>query len=225
MDKEKESKTQVLVSEKTKDTEPTNTSEVKKADTAEVEVKKEVKKVGEVDSPQKVREGLRVRSVRKGRERKKRSRRGPQREDDGYDSTIISIRRVTKVHKGGKRMRLSAVIVVGDKKGSVGIGVGKGSDVRNAEEKAFAYAKKHLYSVPLKGDTIPHEINHKKGAARIFLKPAAPGTGIIAGSAVRAVVELAGIKDILTKVLGSRNSINNAYATLEALTQLRKVRL
>lgn len=155
--------------------------------------------------------------------RKDRSRR--HKGDDEYDSKIVSIRRVTRVYKGGKRMRLSVVVAVGDKKGHVGMGVGKGADVRSAEAKAIAYAKKHLVTIGMKNDTIPHHISHKKGAAKVFLKPAAPGTGIIAGASVRAVVELAGIKNILTKIIGTKNSINNAYATLEALSLLKTSRI
>lgn len=179
------------------------------------------------DSPKKALGKMKIqraggkRRPRKG-DKKKRRRRGS---DDGFDSKIISIRRVTRSYKGGKRMRLSVVAVVGDKKGRIGVGVGKGADVRAAEEKAVNYAKKHLVMIETKGDTIPHETVHKRGAAKVFLKPAAPGTGIIAGSAVRAVVELAGVKDILTKVIGTKNNINNAYATMEALTTLRKSRI
>ena len=175
------------------------------------------------DSPRKSLEKIKVKrtQTRKGGKRS----RGKQKNEDGLDSRIISIRRVTRVYKGGKRMRLSVVVVVGDKKGNVGIGVGKGADVKAAEEKARSYAKKHMVFVQKKGDTISHDIQYKKGAAKIFLKPAAPGTGIIAGSSVRAVVEMAGIKDILTKVLGTRNAISNAYATLEALTSLKTTKL
>ncbi|MBN1331302.1 30S ribosomal protein S5 [Candidatus Dojkabacteria bacterium] len=175
-------------------------------------------------SPKKTLERIKVkrtqpRSGRRSRDKRKAGN------DDGYDSRIVSIRRVTRVYKGGKRMRLSTVVVVGDKKGNVGIGVGKGADVKAAEEKAVSYAKKHLVHIEKKGDTIAHDIQYKKGAAKVFLKPAAPGTGIIAGSSVRAVIEMAGIKDILTKVLGSRNSINNAYVTLEALASIKTTRI
>ncbi|MEI7578716.1 MAG: 30S ribosomal protein S5 [bacterium] len=139
---------------------------------------------------------------------------------DNLDRKIVSIRRVTRVYKGGKRMRLSVLLVVGDKKGRVGVGLAKGADVKAAEEKAFNKARKNIIIVPLKGTTIPHEILFKKGAAKIFLKPAAPGTGVIAGGSLRAVLELAGVQDILTKVIGSSNPISNVYATFEALQNL-----
>jgi small subunit ribosomal protein S5 len=180
------------------------------------------------DSPNVVRdrlqkEKIKVRRTSKGGPENKRKRDRGERDD--YDTRIVSIRRVTRVYKGGKRMRLSAVVVVGDRKGSVGIGLGKGPDVRSAEEKAFNFAKKHMYKIQLKGNTIPHEFVGERGAARVFMKPASPGTGVIAGAAVRAVVEVAGIKDILTKSLQSPNHINNAYATLNGLRNLRLQRI
>ncbi len=189
----------------------------------QVQPESKVIKESNTDTPKQALAKVKVRQ-RKAIDKKKkgRSRKG---RDDGFDIRLISIRRVTRVHKGGKRMRLSVVAVVGDRKGKVGIGIGKGSDVKTAEDKAVSYAKKHLVYIDKKGDTIPHEIQYKSGAAKVFLKPAAPGTGIIAGASVRAIVELAGIKDILTKIIGSKNSINNAYATLEALTTLRNTRL
>ncbi|KKQ35918.1 MAG: 30S ribosomal protein S5 [candidate division WS6 bacterium GW2011_GWA2_37_6] len=191
-----------------------------------LQVKPEIK--SNASSPTQALEKIRIkkrqRPVENRRGRHDRSR-GRKEKHEELDSRIISIRRVTRVYKGGKRMRLSVVLVAGDKKGRVGMGVGKGADVKAAEGKAMAYAKKHLVMIEKRGDTIPYELFHKKGAAKIFLRPAAPGTGIIAGSAIRAVVELAGIKDILSKVIGSRSSINNAYATLEALSLLRGTRL
>jgi len=144
---------------------------------------------------------------------------------DDIDKKIIAIRRVARTYSGGKRLRLSVCVVVGDRKGKVGIGTGKGTDVMTAEEKAIRKAKKTMVKVILKGTTIPHQIMIKKGAAKLFLKPAAPGTGVIAGAAVRAVCDVAGIKDILTKVLGSDSSINNAYATLTALKSLKSLRI
>jgi len=174
-------------------------------------------------SPKKVLEKVKFKQ-RQRSSRPRRSRSKKKERDSEYDSRIISIRRVTRVYKGGKRMRLSVVSIVGDKKGKVGIGIGKGADVRTAEQKAITYAKKHFVMIERRGDTIPHEISHKKGAAKVFLRPAAPGTGIIAGSSLRAVTELAGIKDILTKVIGTRNSINNAYAAIEALSLVKSSR-
>jgi small subunit ribosomal protein S5 len=173
-------------------------------------------------SPKQALQRQRIQQRRKPKRKSDRSRR---RDDDEFDSKIISIRRVTRVYKGGKRLRLSVVSVVGDKKGHVGIGVGKALDVKTAEGKAISYAKKHMITVPLKNQTIPHQMMYKFGAAKIFMKPASLGTGIIAGSSVRAVVELAGIKNILTKIIGTKNPINNAYATKNALSLLKQTRL
>jgi small subunit ribosomal protein S5 len=135
---------------------------------------------------------------------------------------LVYINRVTKVVKGGKRLRFSALSVTGDGEGHVGIGVGKANSVPEAINKAGAIARKNLLKVPLAGTTIPYEVMVKFGAAKVLLKPAAPGTGIIAGGSIRAVVEAAGIKDILTKSLGSPNRINTAKATMLALSQLKK---
>jgi len=143
-----------------------------------------------------------------------------QENDTGFDKKIISIRRVTRVYSGGKRMRMSVVVAAGDKNGKVGIGLGKGTDVRAAEEKAFRQAISRMQDIPRKGNTIPHTIVYKKGAAKIILLPAAPGTGIIAGGPIRSIMELAGIKDVLSKMLGANNSVTNAYATIEALTKM-----
>ncbi len=134
---------------------------------------------------------------------------------------LVYINRVTKVVKGGKRLSFSALAVTGDGNGIVGIGVGKANSVPEAISKANAIARKNLLKVPLSGTTIPYEITVKFSAAKVLLKPAAPGTGIIAGGSIRAVVEAAGIKDILTKSLGSPNRINTAKATIVALSQLK----
>jgi small subunit ribosomal protein S5 len=134
---------------------------------------------------------------------------------------LVFINRVTKVVKGGKRLSFSALAVTGDGEGHVGIGVGKANTVPEAISKANTIAHKNLLKVPLSGTTIPYEITVKFSAAKVLLKPAAPGTGIIAGGSIRAVVEAAGIKDILAKSLGSANRINTAKATILALSQLR----
>lgn len=135
---------------------------------------------------------------------------------------LIYINRVTKVVKGGKRLSFSALMVTGDGNGHVGIGVGKANTVPEAISKASTSAKKSLIKIPLAGTTIPQEIRVKFGAANVLLKPAAPGTGIIAGGSIRAVAEAAGIKDILTKSLGSSNRINTAKATMLALSRLKE---
>lgn len=137
---------------------------------------------------------------------------------------VVQVNRVSKKTKGGDKRSLSVLAVVGDKKGKVGVGLGKAADVQSAVRKATSYAKRHLIEVPLVDNrTIPHEIRIKRGAARVMLKPAPSGTGIIAGGAVRVVVEAAGISDIVSKILGTNNRASNVYATLEALGKLKKV--
>lgn len=147
---------------------------------------------------------------------------GPQLDSEFFER-VVQVNRVSKKTKGGDKRSLSVIVVVGDRKGRVGVGLGKAAEVRSAVAKATTYAKKHLINVPLKGRTIPHTILVKVGAARVLLKPAPEGTGVIAGGAVRVVVEAAGIHDVVSKILGTENQASNVYATLEALKRLKKV--
>jgi len=139
-----------------------------------------------------------------------------------WQERVVQIRRVTKVVKGGKKLSFRAIVVVGNERGLVGVGVGKAADVIGAVKKGVADAKKQLVDVPLtKANSIPHPANGTGGGAKVLMRPASPGTGVIAGGAVRTVLELAGVQNILAKQLGSNNPLNNARATLGALGSLR----
>lgn len=144
-------------------------------------------------------------------------------ESKEFEERVIQVNRVSKKTKGGNKIGFSVLVVVGDRKGKVGVGLGKALEVVSSIRKAVSYAKKHMYKVPLKDNrTIPHEVYIKFEAAKILLKSAPKGSGIIAGGAVRNVLEAAGIKDAVGKILGTNNKITNVYATIEALKKLRK---
>lgn len=142
-------------------------------------------------------------------------------EDKQFQEAVINIDRVARVVKGGRRFRFKALVVIGDGKDKVGVGVDKGADVQAAITKATDKAKKSMFTIPLYKETIPHETSAKVGGAHIMLKSAAPGTGIIAGGTVRTILNVTGIRNVLSKSLGSSNKVNTAYATLEALSKLK----
>ena len=184
-------------------------------------MEKEIEKVEEVNSTEKV-----EKTERKPRQSKEnKEKRAPrQRQPKLYEEEVISIGRVTKVTKGGRHFRFSAVVVVGDRKGKVGLGTGKSNEVPDAIKKASQAAAKNIVNVSIVEErTIPHEAMGVCGASKVMLRPAAKGTGVKAGGPVRAVLEMAGIKDILSKSLGSSTKVNMAYATLEALKSQRTI--
>ena len=142
-------------------------------------------------------------------------------QENRFEEVVVKIGRVTKVVKGGRRFRFTALVVVGDKNGTVGIGYGKAKEVPDAIKKAVEDAHKNLVNINIKGTTIAHDIEHKYNASRIVLRPASPGTGLIAGGAARPVLELAGVQDVLCKSIGSNNPNNLVRCTLEALTRIK----
>ena len=151
----------------------------------------------------------------------RKSNRSREKESD-WQERVVQIRRVTKVVKGGKKLSFRAIIVIGNEKGQVGVGVGKASDVIGAVKKAVTDAKKQLVVVPMtKDNSIPHIIHGRSGAAKVIMRPSAPGSGVIAGGSVRTILELAGVKNILAKQLGSNNPLNNARAATDALFKLK----
>lgn len=151
-------------------------------------------------------------------------RQGGKREKSEFEQTLLDLARVTRVVKGGRRFRFRATVVIGNRKGQVGVGVSKGADVSGAMQKAYNDAKKHMISINIQKGTIPHDVYVKLGSAKVIMKPAKEGRGIIAGGAVRAVVELAGIKDIVSKSLGTANKLNVARATIEGLRSLKSIK-
>jgi len=144
-----------------------------------------------------------------------------EREEKQFDERVVAVDRVARVVKGGRRFRFRALVVIGDGKGKIGVGTAKGADVTAAVSKATEVAKKSLITIAINKETIPHEQQARVGGARILLKPAAPGTGLIAGGVVRVVLEVAGIRNIISKSLGSSNKINVAYATVDALKAIQ----
>jgi len=155
-----------------------------------------------------------------GREKRERRDGDFQKEKSPYTERVVFINRVAKVVKGGRRFSFTALVVVGDQKGTVGVGYGKAKEVPQAIAKAVEDAKKNFFKVPLLNGTIPHPIQGEKAAGVVLLRPASPGTGVIAGGPVRAVLDCAGVKDVLTKSLGSNNPINMVHATAQALKDL-----
>ena len=155
------------------------------------------------------------------RQRKNNSRDNNDKQAREFDQKVVEIKRVTRVVAGGKRMRFRALVVIGDHKGKIGIGLKKGMDVTEAINKAVNAAKKSMITVPIVNDTIPHEVNIKYKSSKLLMRPARPGTGVIAGGAVRSVLDLAGVKNVISKMIGSNNKTNNVRAAFEAFKSMR----
>ena len=153
--------------------------------------------------------------------RRRRQSNEGERDKDEFDQKVVEVSRVTRVVAGGKRMRFRALVVIGDHKGKVGMGLKKGADVSESVNKAVNAAKKNMITLPLVNETIPHGLNVKYKSSSLMLKPAKPGTGVIAGGAVRSVMELAGVKNVVSKMLGSNNKVNNVKAVFSAFEKMR----
>ncbi len=153
--------------------------------------------------------------------RQRKPNRGGDRPVREFDQKVVEVKRVTRVTGGGKRMRFRALVVIGDHKGRVGIGLRKGPDVAEAVNKAVNIAKKNMITLPLVNDTIPHEVKVKYKSSQLLMMPARPGTGVIAGGAVRSVLDMAGVKNVISKMLGSNNKVNNVRAAFEAFKLMR----
>ena len=153
--------------------------------------------------------------------RRRKSNSSEGRERSEFDQKVVEVKRVTRVVAGGKRMRFRALVVIGDHKGKVGMGLRKGADVSESVNKAVNAAKKNLVILPLVNETIPHGLNIKYKSSKLMLKPAKPGTGVIAGGAVRSVMDLAGVKNVVSKMLGSNNKVNNVKAVFAAFQKMK----
>jgi small subunit ribosomal protein S5 len=185
-----------------------------------VEAVKNTTKVNTKSAPK---TGTKTIYSKKQDDRKRSKPRRNERPTDEFEQKIVDIARVTRVMAGGKRMRFRACVVIGNKKGKVAVGLDKGADVSIAVNKAVNKAKKSIVEIPIVNDTIPHEVFYKFGAAKILLKPARRGKGVISGGATRAILEISGVKNITTKNLGTNNAVNVAKCTIKALDSLRKV--